>query len=150
MGVRGRARSGLIRLHKMRYSRTRTIIEIMKQLTDQPHLLVGDLNALHPTDKPNLSLYLATEPWEGEERMSEDLSPRQVIPLLLEAGYVDCFRLLPSTTPGYTYKLPTPGLRLDYIFASRPLARRLYECDIVTGAEAKVASDHFPIWAEFR
>jgi exodeoxyribonuclease-3 len=133
-----------------RVAEMQTIIEIMQQLTDQPHLLVGDLNALHPTDKPNVSLYLATEPWEGEENMSEDLSPRQVIPLLLEAGYVDCYRVLHSTTPGYTYKLPTPALRLDYIFASPPLARRLYACGVVTGGEAEMASDHFPIWAEFR
>lgn len=132
-----------------RAAEMQTIIEIMRHIGNQPHLLVGDLNALHPADQPNVSTYLATEPWEKGDDLG-DVHLRQAIPLLLAAGYVDCYREVHPATPGYTYKLPTPGLRLDYIFASPPLAKRLHACDVVTGGKAEMASDHYPVWAEFK
>jgi endonuclease/exonuclease/phosphatase family metal-dependent hydrolase len=131
-----------------RAAEMQTIIEIMRQIGNQPHLLVGDLNALHPEDQPNASMYLATEPWEKGDDL-DNVHIRQAIPLLLSVGYVDCYRELHPATPGYTYKLPTPGLRLDYIFASPPLAKRLHASDVVTGGEAEMASDHYPVWVEF-
>jgi len=131
-----------------RVAEMQAILDILRQLDNQPHVLVGDLNSLHPTDHPNLSAYLVTEEERGEN-LQEDQLPRQVIPLLLEAGYIDCYRALHPTTPGYTYKLPDPALRLDYIFASPPLARHLRTCNVVTGTDAEMASDHFPIRAEF-
>lgn len=127
----------------------RVILEILQSLGEQPHLLVGDLNTVHPTDQPDVPAFLASRRGKGENK-PEPQFPRLVIPLLLEAGYVDCYRTLHPITSGYTYKLPTPGLRLDYIFASPPLARRLYQCDVVISGEAEVASDHLPIWAEFK
>ncbi len=53
-------------------------------------------------------------------------------------------------TAGYTFPPSHPALRIDYIFASSPFAQHLYACDIVTEGGAGRASDHFPIWAEFR
>ena len=125
------------------------ILNILQPLGNQPHVLVGDMNALHPTDHTNVAMNPHIEPGEKEEHPQEPPFPRQSIPLLLKAGYVDCYRMLHPTTPGYTYKLPTPGLRLDYIFAPPPFAQRLQACDIVTAGEAVIASDHFPVWAEF-
>jgi exodeoxyribonuclease III len=130
-----------------RVTEMQTILDIMRPLSDQPHALVGDLNSLHPTDHPDVSTYLLSEPEEGN--LQEDQLSRQVISLPLGVGYIDCYRALHPTTPGYTYKLPTPGLRIDYILASPSFARRLQTCNVVTGMEAKVASDHFPIRAEF-
>lgn len=127
----------------------RVILDMLQSLGEQPHMLVGDLNTIHPTDQPNVSAYIASRRAKGENK-PEPQFPRLVIPLLLEAGYVDCYRTLHPMTSGYTYKLPTPGLRLDYIFASPLVARRLYECDVVTSGEAEIASDHLPIWAEFK
>lgn len=132
-----------------RAAEIQAVLTLLQARGDQPHLLVGDLNALHPADQPNAPVYLATEPWEQGDDL-HDVRLRQAIPLLLAAGYVDCYRERYPTAPGYTYKLPTPALRLDYIFAFPSLTKRLSACEIVTGAEAGVASDHFPIWAEFR
>jgi exodeoxyribonuclease III len=132
-----------------RVSEMQEILAILRQRSDQPHILVGDLNTLHPTDRPNTPEYIATLKERGET-MPEPQFPRQVIPLLLEAGYVDCYRMLHPSIEGYTSHTTHPALRVDYIFASAVLARRLYECDVVTGAETELASDHFPIWAEFR
>jgi exodeoxyribonuclease-3 len=132
-----------------RVAEMQAILEILQPLREQPHVLVGDLNTIHPMDEPNVSASLATLRERGDDRL-EPQFPRQIIPLLLEAGYVDCYRALHPTTPGYTSHTTHPALRIDYIFAAPVFARHLYACDLVTGAEAERASDHFPIWAEFR
>lgn len=93
----------------------------------------------------------------GEGRLSQLTrviqSQRPDVVALLEArscSHAEVLaRALHSTEPGYTYKLPTPGLRLDYIFASPALAQRLSACDLISAGEAETASDHYPIWAEF-
>jgi exonuclease III len=69
---------------------------------------------------------------------------------LLKAGYVDCYRAVDAGAPGYTYSSATPWLRLDYLFASPALASRLVQCHVVCEGSTKQASDHLPVWAEFR
>ena len=132
-----------------RVAEIQAILAILRPHRDQPHILVGDLNTLHPSDQPDMLEYIATLKERGETMIKPQF-PRQVIPLLLQAGYVDCYRALHPTIRGYTSHTTHPALRVDYIFASAVLARRLYECNVVTGAEIEMASDHFPIWAEFR
>ena len=39
--------------------------------------------------------------------------------------------------------------RVDYIFASAPLAERLTACRVLRHPEVVAASDHSPVWAEF-
>lgn len=121
------------------------ILDVLRPLRDQPYLLVGDFNSLRPGDS------VGTPP-RGEERMADavDGDPRRAIELILEAGHVDCYRSLHPQTPGYTYPSDAPWLRLDYIFAPSRLACCLDACDIVVGDVAEQASDHFPIWADFR
>jgi exodeoxyribonuclease-3 len=123
------------------------ILNIMRALDGRPHLLVGDLNTLYQTDQQNSVVPFDTGP-EGNIQTSPD--SHTVIPLLLNAGYSDCFAKLHPNSSGYTYKVPTPILRIDYIFASSNLIKRLHACDVVMGDDAEKASDHFPVWAEFR
>ncbi len=134
---------------RFRSKEVRAILSVLHTLGEQPHALVGDFNSLHPTDEADLPLYLATAAEEGEENVSAEPVPRQAIPLVLKAGYTDCYRALHPAEPGYTYAAPTPSLRLDYLFASPSLAGRLLACDRVTDAESLLASDHLPLWAEF-
>jgi len=121
------------------------ILDVLRSLADQPHLLVGDFNSLEPGDPFG-------PPPEGVEKRGDaaDGAPRNAIRLILEAGYIDCYRMRHSQSPGYTYPSDRPWLRLDYIFASPPIAASLHDCNIVSEDEAVIASDHFPIWAEFR
>lgn len=121
------------------------ILDVLRPLAGRPHLLVGDLNAVHPGD------HVGTPP-PGEAKRGDaiDDAPRRAIGRILEAGYVDCYRRLHPRASGYTYPSITTWLRLDYLFASPQLAARLSACDIVKGAEARRASDHFAIWAAFR
>lgn len=51
----------------------------------------------------------------GEARPGAE---RRAIRLLVDAGYVDCYRALHPEEAGYTYPSDAPWLRLDYIFSS--------------------------------
>ena len=131
-----------------RVTEMQAILELLHSHKNQLHALVGDLNTVYPTDHPNISAYIATLKAKGEQAPNPQF-PCEVIPLLLEARYVDCYRTIHPTASGYTYKLPTLALRLDYIFASRKLVKHLHACEIVIERDAEAASDHLPIWAEF-
>jgi len=121
------------------------ILDLLRPLAGQPHLLVGDFNALRPGDPVG-------PPPEGVEKRGDaaDGAPRDAIRLILDAGYIDCYRTQHSQSPGYTYPSDRPWLRLDYIFASPPIAASLHGCDVVHADDAVTASDHLPMWATFR
>jgi len=117
-----------------RVEEMRAILDVMGHVNNRPRLLVGDLNTLRPGD----TMGVATD------------MPREVIPLLLNAGYIDCYRRIRPIVPGYTYKLPEPSMRIDYVFASIEMALHLHRCAVVSNEEALIASDHLPIIAEFQ
>jgi endonuclease/exonuclease/phosphatase family metal-dependent hydrolase len=74
------------------------------------------------------------------------------IDLMEQAGYVDSFRALNATSPGFTFHAAEPACRIDYIFASPQMASRLNSCMVVTegnGIAGHAASDHLPVLAEF-
>ncbi len=79
-------------------------------------------------------------------------APRNSIGLLLKAGYTDSFRYTNPRVSGFTCPAGAPAGRIDYIFASPEMARRLTGCSIITegnGIEGEKASDHYPVLAEF-
>lgn len=123
------------------------VLAALQPFANEPHLLVGDLNALSPCDPIGVS------PLSEEiMRSGIDTDPRQAIRLILAAGYVDCFRALHPVEqePGYTFPADSPWLRLDYIFASPELAAGLQASGFIASSAAARASDHFPVWAEFQ
>jgi exodeoxyribonuclease III len=125
---------------RQRTKETQAILEVLQPLAGSPHLLVGDFNAIHPGDPIG-------QPPSGEKKA---YTARQPIRLILGAGYLDCFQKKRTNVPGYTYPSSQPWLRLDYIFASPSMAARLAAGDVVKGEATKEASDHLPIWAEFK
>ena len=75
------------------------------------------------------------------------------IDLLLQAGYIDTFRRLHPDERGFTCPAANPAGSIDFIFASPELAQRLTTACVVAevpGLKAHEASDHFPVWAEFK
>ncbi len=120
------------------------ILGVLNRNSDEPHLLLGDFNALRPGDP------VGTPP-RGVEKRGEAREgvPRRAIRQILDAGYTDCYRTMHPREPGYTYPSSSPWLRLDYVFASPRMADDLRACDVVIGETAERASDHLPIWAEF-
>jgi len=123
-----------------RVEEVRAILDVLRTRADHPHMLVGDFNAVHPADPVGKLLPGAEQGYVA----------RYPIQQLLEAGYVDCYRELHPDTAGYTYTSHHPWLRLDYIFAAPAMAAHLWACGLSMGQEAQQASDHVPIWAEFR
>jgi exodeoxyribonuclease-3 len=104
--------------------------EALLGVAGEADVLVGDFNAVHPDDEIGV-------PPPNEQL---DYVSRRPVELVLEAGFVDCYRSLHDGA-GWTYLASHPWARIDFAFARRaPLA-----CDVVeTGA-----SDHFPVVADF-
>ena len=75
------------------------------------------------------------------------------ISLLLKTGYTDCYRVQHPASTGFTFPSNEPACRIDYIFASPELASRLEQCEVIKegeGVKAEIASDHLPLYADFR
>ena len=72
------------------------------------------------------------------------------IQTVLDAGYVDAFRVLHPNDPGLTLPTKNPQVRLDYVFVPQPHASRVLACDVVRDPVAVGASDHFPVMADLR
>jgi len=69
--------------------------------------------------------------------------------MMLDAHYLDAYRLLHPAEAGFTFRSRDPHVRLDYLFLPAPSAGRLKDCRVVNGDPAvTTASDHFPILAE--
>ncbi len=86
------------------------------------------------------------------DRAASLYAPRTSIRLLLQAGYVDCFRRINPEDPGFSCPAAAPAGRIDYILASPELAASLSGCYIptgVSGVSADQASDHLPVVADF-
>jgi endonuclease/exonuclease/phosphatase family metal-dependent hydrolase len=128
----------------LRLREAQVVLDVIASHAHGPHLLVGDFNALHPEDSFGIP-----PPREADAAQTAPTAPRQVIKLFLDAGYVDCYRLLHPESPGYTYPTDCPWARIDFILASPNLAQFLHSCDVVAGQGPERASDHFPISASF-
>jgi exodeoxyribonuclease III len=110
------------------------------------HVLAGDFNTLAPNEPFDLrSLPLRLRPFVW---MSGGRIRWRTIQEVLDAGYVDAFRLKHPNEHGFTLPTHAPHVRLDYVFVPQPHAARLLRCDVVTSASATKASDHFPLVAD--
>jgi exodeoxyribonuclease III len=98
------------------------ILGRLRQHRDQPHLLVGDINAT-PTSR--------------------------VLERVLDDGYHDCYATIYGASGGFTRPADVPTRRIDYVLADHFMARRLRDCGVHSGDHAEVASDHRAVWAEF-
>ncbi|OFW04062.1 MAG: hypothetical protein A3H96_08775 [Acidobacteria bacterium RIFCSPLOWO2_02_FULL_67_36] len=110
------------------------------------HVLMGDFNTLAPgelLDLRTLPHRLRALVWLSGGRVRW-----RTIKIVLDAGYVDGFRLRHPNVPGLTFPSWAPHVRLDYAFVPTGFADRLRTCKVVTHAQVKDASDHHPILAE--
>lgn len=77
---------------------------------------------------------------------------RGSIDLLLQADYKDSFRYLHPEEFGFTFPAACPACRIDYIFVSPELAKRLTASAVITGQpdmRGDEASDHLPLYVDF-
>ena len=119
----------------------RLLLKWMRPYRDRLCAMCGDLNSLTAGD------YLARQFIRRGSQLRQ--GPREVIADIERAGWLDCFRLRNPRAPGLTLGAGRRVARVDYIFASQPLAERLAACRVLSHPDAKRASDHSPVWAEF-
>jgi endonuclease/exonuclease/phosphatase family metal-dependent hydrolase len=109
------------------------------------HVLAGDFNTLAPGDLLDfrkLPHRLRALVW-----LSGGTIRWRTIKLVLDAGYIDAYRLLHGSA-GYTFPTWAPHVRLDYLFTPSAFAPRIRACEIFTHPAAPAASDHLPLVAE--
>lgn len=110
------------------------------------HLLVGDFNTLAPgelLDITKLPTRLRALVWLSGGRIRW-----RTIQTILDAGYVDAFRLLHPNAVGSTFPTWDPHIRLDYAFIPGAHAHRASACQVLSPEIARDASDHLPLLAE--
>ena len=124
----------------------RALLEGIKRHQEGFHVLVGDFNTLAPGEILNvrsMPAWLRALIW-----MSGRDIQRETIQVMLDAKYVDGFRLMHPDIKGYTFPTWEPHVRLDYVFVPAPFAKRLKGCEVVNQpAEVATASDHLPLLA---
>jgi endonuclease/exonuclease/phosphatase family metal-dependent hydrolase len=114
-------------------------------------LLLGGIPALPRVVSP-LTVGLPVS--RAMDRLLGRLIERWTVERLLAEGYVDCYRRIHPRARGLTCATWQPAARVDYVFATHDLATRVLEADVVGSRtwpdpDAAVASDHYPVVAEF-
>jgi endonuclease/exonuclease/phosphatase family metal-dependent hydrolase len=126
----------------------RSLLRYIRRAVPGLHLLAGDFNTIAPGDRASLAqapLWVKAQTW-----FQAGYIPRWSLRLLLDEGYVDCFRKMHPEKDGFTLPSPHPQVRLDYVFVTPSLAEALRECRVITPpGKVASASDHLPVLAEF-
>jgi exodeoxyribonuclease-3 len=126
----------------------RALLRKIAHQRDRFHVLAGDFNTIAPGAKlETASLPMRLRPllWLTGGRVRW-----RTIQTVLDAGYVDSFRMLHPDDPGWTLPAKDPHIRLDYVFLPHALAGRVMMCDVVKSDPASSASDHFPVVADLQ
>jgi endonuclease/exonuclease/phosphatase family metal-dependent hydrolase len=110
------------------------------------HMLVGDFNTLAPGE--GLDVKLLPNRLKALVWLSGGQIRFRTIQRILDAGYVDCYRKLQPTDPGYTFPTWGPHLRLDFAFVPAAHMGVVKSCTVLTPASAATASDHLPLFTE--
>ncbi len=131
-----------------RTHQVRAVLRYIRQAAPDWHVLAGDFNTIAPRDRASLGqapLWVKAQAW-----FQLGYIPRWALGLLLDAGYVDCFRKLCPEEDGFTLPSVDPQVRLDYVFAAPSLNEALRECRVIVSPKAVTsASDHLPVLTEF-
>lgn len=133
---------------RRRVRELRALLASIQAHQQGPHVLAGDFNTLAPgeqLDMRRLPRRLQALAW-----LSGRTIRWQTIQIMLDARYVDGYRLLHPTGAGYTFPTWDPHVRLDYVFVPAPASGRLVTCDVVDGPDGAAGSDHFPLLAELK
>ena len=125
----------------------RALLRSIAQHQNGFHALAGDFNTVAPGDSLRtaaLPMRLRPLVWMSGGRIRW-----RTVQTVLDAGYVDAFRLLHPADPGPTLPTTNPHVRLDYVFVPAPHTGRLLSCAVMRTAAAVSASDHFPVLTGF-
>ena len=124
----------------------RALLRSVARHQDGFHVLSGDFNTLAPgetLDVRSLPLRLRPLVWVSGGRIRF-----RTVQTVLDAGYVDGFRIKHADDPGLTLPTPSPHIRIDFVFTPLAFADRIAACDVVRHPQAAAASDHYPVVAD--
>ena len=132
------------------YGRLRRYLDT-RHRPDEPLVLCGDWNVA-PADIDTWDPAL----WAGQTLCTD--AERAALKELCAFGLTDTFRHLHPKEQRFSWwdyrMLAFPknrGLRIDHVFSTAPLTKRLVAADVDREArKGKQPSDHAPVWAEFR
>ena len=121
-------------------------LDYMKSLgKKKPVIFCGDLNVAHTPDD-------LARPKENEGRKGFTKEEREGIDKIIEAGFVDTFRIFTTGNGHYTWwshfanaRARNVGWRIDYIFVSQKLAKKVKSAKILPEVQG---SDHCPVMIE--
>jgi len=132
---------------RRRVRELRALLARIKQHQNGLHVLLGDFNTLAPgelLDMRLLPLRLRPFVW-----LSGGYIRWETVQIMLDAGYLDGYRILHPDDKGFTFPTWNPHVRLDYMFLPARFADRLKGCQVRDeDLAAASASDHFPLLAE--
>ena len=137
----------------------RYVVQQDQRYQQNPHAMVGHphLDSVVPRPLRIFNPFLRVIPRSSLlsalfDRAASLYAPRGSISLLLNAGYMDCFRETNPGLAGFSCPSAAPAGRIDYIFASPEMSQHLSRCYIPAqgdGIHGQEASDHLPVVAEF-
>jgi exodeoxyribonuclease-3 len=133
---------------RRRVRELRALLSGIKQHSEGFHVVIGDFNTLAPgesLDLAKLPARLRAIVWMTGRNIRW-----QTIQVMLDASYVDAFRLLHPDRKdgGYTFPTWDPHLRLDYAFVPDAWKARLTACSVFEHEAVRAASDHAPLLVE--
>lgn len=118
-------------------------LEYMKELdTKKPVIFCGDLNVAHTPDD-------LARPKENEGKKGYTKEEREGVQKMIDAGFVDTFRLFTKGNGHYSWwshfanaRERNVGWRIDYCFASKRIADKIKRAEILPEV---FGSDHCPV-----
>jgi exodeoxyribonuclease-3 len=121
-------------------------LEYVKSLEkNKPVIFCGDLNVAHTPDD-------LARPKENDGLKGFTKEEREGIQNMIDAGFVDTFRIFTKGNGHYTWwshfanaRARNVGWRIDYFFISGKLAKKVKTAKILPEV---MGSDHCPIWLE--
>lgn len=137
------AKEGLERLALRAEQWDPAFLEYCKELEEsKPVIFCGDLNVAHGPDD-------LTHPKQNEGGHGYTKEERAGIDRIIEAGFVDAFRLFTKGNGHYTWwsnwsnaRARNVGWRIDYFFVSQSIAKKVTSATI---APEIMGSDHCPV-----
>jgi exodeoxyribonuclease-3 len=125
-------------------------LEGIKRHQEGFHVLVGDFNTLAPgevLEMDKLPAWIRALIWISGRKLQ-----RETIQFVLDAGYMDGYRMLHPEDKGYTFPTWDPHVRLDYMFVPKTFKDRMLSCEVITEPKdlIKAATDHCPLIAELK
>ena len=126
-------------------------------------LMMGDFNAYSPLDKDSYKDGLVRErtrqlemKYKSHQNLKNGELDFSVIEKVLNGGFCDALKLknqdyvssAPTKVLEYSDLDTNPTFRIDYIFVSQSLKKKVAECCIIKDDYTDNHSDHYPIWLE--